>query len=232
MSAVEYLMQATYDANLRGPLVGYDSITHGFGGCYNGHGNTWLCEVLATKSDASYLFVGGTYISGGVSFPRSVFNLRWATDPTYDPPGGDLATGEEPGVIVTPPAEPHTWEVKFRWRATGDLPDGRSFADTALGFQIDLLAGVTVYIKKTWAEAPPVFRTDTVTIRSSGGADSAQFASMQKTLASNALRDSPTDPATGPDYLPVQLAWVRVTGPNPIVTIPTSAPGYRRGHFS
>jgi hypothetical protein len=252
--ALTYFLQATYESNLGGPMAGY-APGPGFGQSLNGFHNTYLCDILSDLVDTSYMFVGGAYVLGSNVFPRSTFNLRYSTSGTYTPPFSDNTTGEVPGTPVALPNEEHTWTVKFRWRVVGGLPDGRSASDIALNLRIDHLAGASnQFITRTYADSAPVFRTDTVTLHnpSGGGTTSPQFGTVQASLGTNKMRDEAinyltntdgtlvqppvavsNDPSFngGPNYLPVQLAWVSVTGPNPIKTVYRSRAGSGRAFF-
>ncbi len=234
--AVRYFINATFDASLTAPVCGYSSV-HGFGAdTTGGSTNLWLHNVLSDQSDDSYLFLGGGYhtTAGDHSSPvraRSAFILRYDLNPVYE---GTVGTNETVPTTVTIPALAHTWLITFRWRAVGGTPAGRQDSDPAFEIPITFLGGTSTTLTKTWAESSPVFRTDTVSIRNAGnvGIPSSQLGYVSPTYASEALRDTTADATHGPNYLPMQLAWITVTGPNQATAIPTGRPGYRRAHFS
>lgn len=235
--AVRYFINGTFDSNLGAAVCGY-SETLGFAADRNGNQNVWLHNVLSLQNDDSYLFLGGGYhLTPGdhssLVRARSAFNLKYDLNNAYTPASPTLGTGEAEPTNVELPLAPHTWTVTFRWRVVGGTPDGRSEDDYAFNILVDTLAGTSTNVRKTYAEASPVFRTDTVSIRNPGNAGytSPQFGHVLATFASEALRDTVAEPPEGPNYLPVQMAWITVTGPNTATAIPRGRPGYRRGHF-
>jgi hypothetical protein len=234
MAAVRYFINGTYEASLNAPVCGY-STTLGFGSDGNGLEDLWVHNVLSQENDDSYLFLGGGYHTTPAdhSSPvraRSAFALDYDLNNAYtggSPAGAGEATPTSPVIPLTP----HTWSVKFRWRVIGGTPAGREDSDEAFAIPINVL-GTPSTLTMTWAESSPVFRTDVVSIRNSGtGSPVPEFGRVNPTFASEALRDTTTNPAEGPNYLPVQLAWITVTGPNDPIVIPKGRPGYRRGHF-
>jgi hypothetical protein len=235
MTPVRYFINGTYDASLNAPVCGYSS-TLGFGSDGNGLEDLWVHNVLSQENDDSYLFLGGGYHTtpadhGSPVRARSAFALDYDLNNAYTG-GSPAGAGEAVPTSPVIPLLPHTWTVIFRWRAVGGTPAGREDSDPAFSIPINVL-GTPSTLTKTWAESSPVFRTDTLSIRNSGttGSPSSEFGKVSPTFASEALRDTLTNPPEGPNYLPVQLAWITVTGPTAPTVTPRGRPGYRRGHF-
>jgi hypothetical protein len=236
MTPIRYFLNGTFDAALGAAVCGY-SDTLGFAADRTGNQNVWVHNVLSQLNDDSYLFLGGGYHltpadHNSPAVARSAFQLDFDLNNVYTP-STPTGTGEAVPTNVAIPSTPHTWTVAVRWRAVGGTPAGRTGNDLAFSILLDNVGGAgTNLVSKTYAESSPTFRTDTVSIRNPGfGSTGHQFGHTQVTFASEALRDTTAEPPEGPNYLPVQMAWITVTGPNPPVVIAKGRPGYRRGHF-
>lgn len=226
-------------------LAGY-STAQGFKSDVNGFdaGATWLCSVLSDFTDNSWLFAGGSFQipddHGGFIYREyASFSLELDDDPTYTVPDNPPYTGgEATRTNIALPAYPHYWKMLYRWRCVGGIPAGRKPTDPALTFEMSSIAGAAqARVTRTYEEAPPKFRTDTCIIQRPVGALGAStnyLAGVGGEFSTDARKNDPFGAGQltpGPVFLPVQVAWVSLTGPIPIVQQPSFIPGYRRSFF-